>query len=254
MNLPDRDKRALMIGGGLVLLIVLVGYVILPMERKWSDAHSLSVSRQAFVATLAQRVYAQEATLKQRNALVLRMGSLFGPGPLTPQASSENAAVKPSSGPADEPTPEPANTKAGQETKPQTKKPEAEDKAPETPTDKPEQPTPDKKEASKTGATASASLAGYVEQSAKQAGATIKRITPRKSSAGLKGTKYFHPVSLQVTMECTIQNLVKALNTLEKGERFVTVDQIQIRRDSGKGDRMDVTLDLRSYEAEVRSS
>jgi hypothetical protein len=43
--------------------------------------------------------------------------------------------------------------------------------------------------------------------------------------------------------------LIGLLEALEKGDHFVRVDAIQVRRDLSKGDKMDVSLDLRAYEA-----
>ncbi len=253
MNLPDRDKRALAVGAALVLAILLVGYVMIPIGRKWSESRSVAGAKREFISTLAKRLDEQEATLKQRNALVLRMGSLFGPGTETTKRSEEKAPVEPENVPANNQESEAAKPDTKQESGNQADKPKPGDEETKAAPEISDKANPKRDEVKKKGS-AAATLAGYVEQSAKQAGATIKRITPRKSSAGLRNTKYFHPVTLQVTMECTIQNLVKVLYALEKGERFVNVDQIQIHRDTGGGDRMDVTLDLRSYEAEARPS
>jgi hypothetical protein len=42
--------------------------------------------------------------------------------------------------------------------------------------------------------------------------------------------------------------LVTLLHALERGERFVKVEQLQLNRESSK-DSMNVTLDVRAYEA-----
>ena len=92
------------------------------------------------------------------------------------------------------------------------------------------------------------SLATYVEKNAMAAKIKIKRITPKKGASGKKGTKYFEPVTLQVSFECQITNLVQLLHDLEKGELFVRVDKLEITRDVAQGDKLNASLDLSSYE------
>ena len=123
----------------------------------------------------------------------------------------------------------------------------------EQPKSEPEKPGPPSPEAQKAPAPGSNTLAGYVEQNAKKAGATVKRITPKKASTAFRETKRFRVVTLQVNLECGIQNLVDVLKALEKGEHFVKIDQFQLKRDVASGDKLDVTMDLHSYEAEATS-
>ncbi|MCC6697303.1 MAG: hypothetical protein IT365_16865 [Candidatus Hydrogenedentes bacterium] len=280
MKIEGRDKKALTYGGAAVLAILIVGYGVIPMVRSWSSSGSSRTSDEAYVESLRESVRSQEATLEQRNALVLHMGSLFGPlaapkaqdekkppetppsaagGPPPQAAGAPQEAPKPS--PDGKPAPEaaatpkaegadkPAPPKAvkAEPDKPEPGKPEPpKEGAPKDEAPKPEGP---KEQAPKAAAPGSNTLAGYVEQNAKKAGATIKRITPKKDAAAFRNPKRFHPVTLQVSLECSIQNLVEMLKALEKGERFVKVDQLQLKRDLAGGDKIEVTMDLHSYEA-----
>lgn len=258
MNVEGRDKKALTLGGIAVLVIIVLGYGVIPMARNWSERRANQTSDQVYAGLLRESVRSQEATLKQRNALALRMGSLFAPQalPAVPE-KKEKEAPAPATPPAASPpaaegsaVPEVVKPDADATTAPPTGVPPPSSGDPA----KPAAPEPGKPGAGKAGSPkpeppASSTLAGYVEQHAKKSGATVKRITPKKSSAAFKGSKRFHAVTLQVSFECTVQNLVEMLKALEKGERFVRIDQFQLKRDLAGGDKLDVTMDLHSYEA-----
>lgn len=265
MNIESRDKKALTLGVVAVLAIILLGYGVIPAARRWSVTQADLTSDQAYVASLRESVRSQEATLKQRNALVLRMGSLFGPQASPAVAKKEETPAASPATPSTPPSPAsgtPEDVKkpvAGDKTVPQAEAP-----PPSGDAAKPPPPEPDKADAKKsdikkveppkTTPPESGTLAGYVEQNAKKAGATVKRITPKKSATALKDTKRFRAVTLQVSFECTVQNLVDLLKALEKGDRFVKVDLFQLKRDLASGDKLEVTMDLHSYEAEAGSS
>lgn len=275
MKIEGRDKKALTYGGAAVLAILIVGYGVIPMVRSWSSSGSSRTSDEAYVESLRESVRSQEATLEQRNALVLHMGSLFGPlaapkakdekkppetpspaagapPPQTGGAPQEAPKPSPDGKPAPEAAAAPKTEGADKPGPPEAVK--ADSGKPEPPKDgqpKEEAPKPEgsKDQAPKAAAPGSNTLAGYVEQNAKKAGATVKRITPKKDTAAFRNPKRFHPVTLQVSIECSIQNLVEMLKALEKGERFVKVDQLQLKRDQAGGDKIEVTMDLHSYEA-----
>lgn len=97
------------------------------------------------------------------------------------------------------------------------------------------------------------SLATYVEKNAKGAQVKIQRITPKKNSSGRKRTKYFEPVTLQVSFECQIAQLVKLLHDLEKGEQFVRVDQLEITRNLEQGDKLTASMEVSSYQLKETS-
>ena len=96
------------------------------------------------------------------------------------------------------------------------------------------------------------SLAAHLERTAEKSGVKIERISPKRQSRGRRGTRHFNSVALQVRLESNVQNLIKLLHALEKGERFVRVEQIQLRRDLKKGDNMQVSLDIVGYEFVTR--
>ena len=292
MKIEGRDRKALTYGGAAVLTILIVVYGVIPLMRSLSDSGSAPAPDRAYVESLRESVRSQEATLKQRNALVLRMGSLFGPL-AAPQAKDEKKAPETPPPAAGAPPPQEGGApqeapKPGADGKPEPQaaatpktegaadKPANVDKPtpPETDTSEPGKPEPGKGEPPKEGqpkdgapkpegpkdqgpkvsAPGSNTLAGYVEQNAKKAGATVKRITPKKHATAARDTERFHPVTLQVSLECSLQNLVDLLKALEKGEHFVKVDQFQLKRDAAGGDKIEVTMDLHSYEAEATSS
>jgi hypothetical protein len=241
MKLTKRDEKMLKFGGMAALLILALGWGILPAARNWSDTRAAAVAQREYVHTLKRRVSAQEATLRQRNALVGRLGALFDPHK-TPvaEAAPPDQTAKPG---------EPAKDQQASESKSEPESTEEKIAAPAADAP-PGQPRPQRPEAAtQTPGPDADTLAAFVEQHAKKAGATIKRLTPQRNAPGYRGGKRFESVALQVKLECSIQSLIGLLEALEKGDHFVRVDAIQVRRDLSKGDKMDVSLDLRAYEA-----
>jgi hypothetical protein len=88
-------------------------------------------------------------------------------------------------------------------------------------------------------------LAAYFERSAAQAGIKIKRVTSKK---GAKPGKYYTPITLQLSVEGKADNVVKLLYALEKGDRFVRVEQFELHRDVAKGNTIEASLDILGYE------
>jgi hypothetical protein len=91
-------------------------------------------------------------------------------------------------------------------------------------------------------------LAAYLEETAAKSGVTIKKVANRKAAGGPGAKKYFRPASLQMTMEGKIDGVIKMIHALEKGDRFVRIDQIEFRRDV-KADQVAVNLDISGYES-----
>ncbi|MDX9974802.1 MAG: GspMb/PilO family protein [FCB group bacterium] len=297
MNLSERDKKVVVIGGIAALAILVIGYGVIPLVKSWSGSSEALSSKAAYVNDLQERIDSQGALVKQRNALAKRMGSLFeapgkpapkkdgakkDKGAQTPESpkSQTAAAVTPET-PKPETvaavTPETPKPETAAAVTPETPKPEVRAKdtaqSPESPKGEapavvavvsPESPKGETKpgekkeeakkdEKPKAEAAGGATLAGYVEQNAKKAEATVKSITPVKTSAGYRGARYYRSVMLQVKLQCKAKGLVTLLQALEQGERFVKVEQIQIRREPKKDD-MDVTLDVRAYESTGKAS
>ena len=225
MKPEGRDRKVVIAGVVLAACIVIVGYVILPMVRTWSDNQDRLTSRRNQIATLKDHAKSQESLAMRRNVLVTRLGSLFGVEETSggPNVSGESS-------------PGLQSQESGQSS---TQAPSAKGQSP-----------PAKESQSQT----SGSLAGYVEQTAQKAGIKIKRITPRRTSGGRKPGKYFRPVTLQVKIETNPLSLIKMLAVLEGGEYLVRIDSLQIRRDIKKGDTIDATFEVVGYEATGRAS
>jgi len=91
-------------------------------------------------------------------------------------------------------------------------------------------------------------LATYLERTAAGAGVKIKRIAARRQAGGRKDSEHFRPVTLQVSVDAGIEELLRLLYALEKGDRFVRVEQLQLRRGSDEGGASDATLEIMAYE------
>ncbi len=226
MKLEGRDRKTVFVGAIAAICIVVAAYVIIPVSRTWSDNQGRLASMQDQIATLKDRAESQESLAIRRNALVARLGALFGVAEVSVGPDSAGEAPP---GPQSE-EPEQSSTQA----------PAAEG-----------QPAPAKDAKLEDNC----SLAGYVEQTAQKAGIKIKRITPRRTSGG-KGPgsgKHFQPVTLQVKVEASAPSFINMLAVLEGGEYLVRIDSIQIRRDIKKGDKIDATFEVVGYEATGRA-
>ena len=228
MNLSQRDRRTLIAGGVLAVLIILGT----PLLRKWSDMGGALAAQRAEVARLRESTDGYEALVRHRGVLVSRLGSLLEPD--AKDAKAAPATENPSD--ASEETPD-----APEPPKDTEQEPGAPHEAEAPPPDIPE--TPPKEEA------AHESVAGYVGRAANESGIKIKRVTPKKAPGSGAARSYFKPVTVQVTMETTAENLIKMLHALEQGGRFTHVDQIQLTRNLSKGDTIEVSLDVMAYEA-----
>ncbi len=78
MNISDKDKRTLTIGGVLAAVIVFVGFIVMPLVNKYSDMQSELGPKQSLVDTLKDRVHGPDSVLVQRNTLARRLGVLAG--------------------------------------------------------------------------------------------------------------------------------------------------------------------------------
>ena len=330
MNLTSRDRKAVVVGGIIAGLILVIAYAVAPLVRTWFQRGTELGPKLAYVDKLRERVHGQDSLLNRRDVLVRRLGSLLGPEasgvheqPVVPTtgsaetaaaderekpaeseveaASTEETAVTASPGAAEsavageqdkpggsEAEVVPGEMAAGAETTgaaessvtgEQEKPGESETEVAATASPglaetsvAGEQETPGESEAEtalteEAAATAAAaqrgaaevgrpssgvSLAAHLERTAKKSGVKIKRISPKKQSRGRRGTRHFSSVALQIRIESDMQNLIKLLHALEKGERFVRIEQMQLRRDLKKGNNMEISLDIVGYEAVAR--
>lgn len=91
------------------------------------------------------------------------------------------------------------------------------------------------------------SFAAHLDRVAKSAKVKVKRISTKKRPSGEKGLRHFEPVALQVTAEGNVQALVKLLHGLEKGERLVRVERLNLSQDLKKRGALTITLDVVGY-------
>ncbi|MCP4644728.1 MAG: hypothetical protein GY851_30080 [bacterium] len=316
MKLAPRDRRVAMIGGIAAAAILVLGYVILPITRTWSEMGDRLGPKIDHMDQLRDRVAKQDSLRTRRDVLIRRMGYLEKPPPVE-EEKKDDGGGKPADGPPKPGKPEPTKApesedKGAPDAKPpkegtpdepgspspekpgpgeEAPKPDGTPVGPKPPEseaegahgDKPDGPKPPTSEAKggpgdgappKGGASpekpgtppkpekgdapkkeekppepAGVSVATHVQQAAGKAGVKITRITPRHRSVGGKKGKHFRPVAMQVSLEGNIKNVIALLHALEKGERFVRVEQFQLRRDIKKEDKVDATLDVLAYEA-----
>lgn len=255
MKLGLREKWILAIGGIAAAVIVLGGHFVLPLARTWSQMGDRLDPKLEYVGELRGRVQGHNSLLARRDALARQMGSLCG---------LESTAPDHASG---KPNPETSETKSDAETEPpedgeaQTEDKDVPDDGPVAPdpadstvgegedapgSDAPEPAPADRRTAGGVG------LAAHLERVAQQSGVKIKRISPKKRRAGQRARKSFTPVVLQLSIESDIEGLLKTLHAIEKGDRFVRIEQFQLRRDLKTGARIDASFDVMGYEPAAR--
>jgi len=242
MNLTSRERKAAVIGGIIAGFVFLVAYVIAPLARTWSLKASQLEPKLRQIAELTERARQQDSLVRQRNARVGRLGSLLGPEALAAQGRANTPP--PGSGES-RARPEEGNSEGGEEESPPTEK--TGDTAPAAAEAAAEKNNPETREVS-----SGVSLAAHLERIAKKSGVKIKRISPKGRSGARKSNKHFNTVALQVSLESNMQNLIKLLYEIEKGERLVRVEEIRLRRDLKKGDNVATTIDVVGYEAAAR--
>lgn len=87
MALTDRDRRALMMGGGLVLAVVLYRLLLSPLLAGWAEA-------RAEAAVYTQRLAQLEDRLDRRDTLQRRLRETYGPAITQPLPTLEDARVR----------------------------------------------------------------------------------------------------------------------------------------------------------------
>ena len=267
MNLTSRDRKAVVVGGIIAGLILVISYVVAPLARVWFRRGTELRPKLEYVDRLRERVHGQESLFDRREVLVRRLGSLLGQEASAVRAQSVVPIQRTTQPTAATPTASAAGP-AGRVTEPTSATPTAriavsvgvgqQDNHEQTgveaaSTQEAAGPAAPAERTAAAGTPSSVvSLAAHVERAAKKAGVKIERISPKRQSRARRGTRHFNSVALQVRLESDIQNLIKFLHALEKGERFLRVEQMQLRRDLKKGDVMKVTLDVFGYEAVAR--
>jgi len=279
VKISDRDRKTIIVGGIAAVVIVSVFYVILPLKRGWSETGDDLAPKLEQVAQLRDRVEGRDSLLARRNVLVSRLGSLLGPDPSTetekpdkPARDSsepkkdkeEEAADKPSQNEeetngnppeGDASPPEPATDTETAESEDKAENGDRKGKAGETEeadqTDQTDRTDQAEKAEKPDEAWSGVRLAAQLERLASKSGVKIKRVSPKKAPGSKQGRKHFTQVMMQVTFECNIDTLIKMLHALEKGDRFIRVERLQLTRNLSKGDTIDASLDVLAYEAEA---
>ncbi len=234
MNLTGREKRAAVIGGIIVGLVLLIAYVVAPLARAWSWRGNDLKPRFRQITELRERARRQGSLVRTRNVLVSRLGALTCPEDVAVQKRPD--AVMPGSGESAADAEDGNPDGSGKEPSPAEEATGLAAAAAE-------------QNRGAGDASSGVCLAAHFERIAKTSGVNIKRISPRKRASARKSNKHFGAVAMQVNVESNIENLIKLLYAIEKGERLVRVENIQLRRDLKKGDSVATTLDVVGYEA-----
>ncbi|MCK4375609.1 MAG: hypothetical protein KAX19_09780, partial [Candidatus Brocadiae bacterium] len=82
----------------------------------------------------------------------------------------------------------------------------------------------------------------------KKCGAKIKVVAAKKVPRGSTPLNHFKMVGLQVEAEGNVDSIVKMLHALEKGPRFIRVEQLKIHHDAKKPMAMSVTVEIVAYD------
>ena len=94
--------------------------------------------------------------------------------------------------------------------------------------------------------------AAYVERQANTVGIRFNSVTPFTPTLGYKGGKSLAPAGVVVTLETATPAFLRLLYALEKGDRLMRVEKMEIHRDLKKGPNVTATLYLVGYEAVAR--
>lgn len=222
---PNRSEKRAIIVGGAVTAILVIAFVIVPLMREWTRLGSILTPQRQHIEKVRDATREQSHLLGRRNELIGKLGSILGkeeaakPGGKIPKGQPDTTLRKD------------AGAESIGSDKAEAGKPKTID-APDAPS--------------------GISLAAYVERVAKKAGVVIARITASKPAMRKKRSRHFNPVGQRISCEAKIESLIKLLYALEKGERLVCVEHIELRCDSKKGQKIQVALHITGYESVVR--
>ncbi len=261
MSMNAREQKTIKLGGIAAAIIILVAYVIMPLVRKSAEAGNALAPRREMAAMVREKVQGRHALVKRRDVLAMRLGSLRGAAAAKPPDAPASEEDKPDGPDAAETPDTPVKAPASEEDKPggpaAAEAPDAPVKASASEEDKPDGPAAAKKKegdttsVKKRGAPAAQSamgVAAHLERAAKKAGMKIKRITPMRRTSQRGSWTHFKAVALQVNIEGDAGGLVKLLHEIERGNRFMRIDEIKLRRDLKKN-TLDINFAVMAYEA-----
>jgi len=227
MSLSKRERYMLTGGAVVVALTVLIAWGTLPLARKWGELGRELEPKLAALALLEERTERHEALLARRSRLVRDVGLLVEPTEEPEETKQEEEPEHQAGDDAAEP--EESEDQTGENAKPDGEEPPrpAEQAEP-----KPEAPA----------------LEALLEKAVKEAGGRVKLISARKSPGRSMALQHFEMVALQVETDLSAQSLTKLLHALEKGPRFVRVDELKLHHDFKKPDALGITLSVVAYD------
>jgi hypothetical protein len=245
-----RTTSIAVIGGAAVLLVY---YVFLPRWNEWTRLGAVLDSKVRYLEKLHERAAAQNALLARRDELAKKFGAVEGsagqPGGGAFPPSMSLPPPQPPPGPAPKPGAKPGTISPKVASAPST---------PATATAPPAAPgkAPAKAVAAQPAPQPAAppivTVAAYVERQANAAGIRLNSMTPVTPASCYKAGKSFTPVGLQVSMETATPSLIRLLHALEKGNRLIRVEQMDLRHDIKKGPMVAATLYIVGYESSAR--
>lgn len=263
MNLTDKEKRVAIAGCAAVALACILTFVIVPLAREWVRLGKVLGPKQHYVKTLQDRLRRQDALLARRQVLRRELGSVLGPeadAPPKEPNKNEGASVVPKEGnepPGENGKPDAEAPKGGNSHVERSKANRFTNTALDKNADAGETVSGNPKEKEPVAdepivAPVGISLATHLERTAKQSKVPITRMVAHKPAVALKDSKYLVPVGVRLTFEANIEVLVNFLHALEKGQRLMRIEQMDLRRDEKRGPNIGVTLHVMGYEGAAR--
>jgi hypothetical protein len=239
--LTNEERRTTLVaavGGAAVLLIY---FVVLPLWNRWTELGAALEPKLSLLDKLEERARAQNALLARREALERELGQVTGgagasnPAPGAPSSGAPAAA--PSSSAPTSVVPSPASGKTHR-----TPSASANSTAPRgAPPAAAAMPGP--------AATPAATIAAYVERQARILNIRFNSVTPCTPMLGYRNGKFLMPAGIVVTLETATPAFLRLLYALEKGDRLMRVERMEIHRDLKKGQIITATLQIVGYEA-----
>jgi len=250
MILTNEEKRTTRIaagGGAAVLLIYFVG---LPLWNRWTALGAALEPKVLLLEKLEERAKAQNALLIRRDSLARDLGAVEGrPAPAGPAQGAPFSAQPPAAEKPDKSKPA-AAASAGRTAAAAASASTGPGDAPSAPGAAP--PVPGAAPPTPGAPPHAVSVAAYVERQATTVQIRFNSLTPFTPAHGYRGGRSLTPAGVVVTLETTTPALLRLLYALEKGDRLLRVERMEIHRDLKKGPNITVTLQLVGYEAVVR--
>ena len=91
------------------------------------------------------------------------------------------------------------------------------------------------------------SLEVEVAEMAKKSGAKLQLVYSKKPSRKARKLKYFREVALHVEASGKMESVTKMLHKLEKGDRLIRVDTLELHRKPDGRSPVNVTLEIAAY-------